>query len=610
MAEIAGRTREPAAPAEPEAEPEKASDWFAPRKPVGAPPPEAGPSFGDGPQTPPAAPSPAPGLPGDPAPGGFAPDDFFRPSDPGTFPESDTGSGPRPFRPAGPGQGLGGFPESDTGSTQNPYLPPPVGSAPLAGPGARGPQDTPAAGIPAPFGTEDFPPGVPLPVDPLAGQDGAYDAASGAFAPPAGPTTGPATGSMQVPPFAPNGTGGTAVPNGPAGPAGFRPPVPGAGGPGRPGGPGAPGGPGVPPRDRVSGDTLVSGIPAVPPGDARGPRPGQGQGPAPAPAPAPERVPAPAARKGRSKLVLAGVAVGAVAVLAYGAGLLMNHADVPRGTTVLGVSIGNMTKDDAVQTLDKALGNRTTAPLTLTIGGKKQTLKPSVAGLSFDADATVRSVAHTDYNPVSVIGSLVGGSRTADPVIRVDNDKLKAALQGIAGRNSSGSDGLVRFADHKAIAVPGKPGTSFDVNAAAAQVAAAYRNRAATGADQPIALAVTTAPPKVTQAELNRAVNGFGKTAMAGQVTVRADGVHKLPFNNSLPTFLTMVPDAQGKLVPHIDLTVLKSKYGHTFDGVMLQRADGSKTAVTPQDIATALIQALSADSPAGRVVTLPHVVK
>ncbi|MBY8877052.1 hypothetical protein [Actinacidiphila acidipaludis] len=616
------------APAEPEAEPEKpASDWFAPRKPVSAQPPaaEPGPSFGDAPQAPPAASSPAPGD----SSGGFAlPDDFFRPADPAPFPESDTGSGPRPF-PPGPGQGPGLFPESDTGSgprpfppgpgpvpgafgdpdtgsMPNPYLPPPVGSGSTAGPGARAPHDSPAGGIPAPFGTEDFPPGVPRPVDPLAGQDRPVDA-SGAFAPPAGPTTGPATGSMQVPPFAPNGTGGAAVPNGPAGPAGFRPPVPGAGGPGRPG---VPGGPGVPPADRVSGDTLVSGIPAVPPGEVRGPRsgPGEGAAPAPVPAPAPERVPASSGRKGRSKVVLAGVAVGAVVVLAYGAGLLMNHAEVPRGTTVLGVSIGNMTKDDAVQTLDKALGNRTTAPLTLTIGGKKQSLKPSVAGLSLDTDATVRSVAHTDYNPVSVIGSLFGGSRTADPVIRVDNDKLKAALQGIAGRNSSGSDGMVRFADHKAIAVPGKPSTSFDVNAAATQVAAAYRNRAATGADQPIPLTVTTVPPKVTQAELNRAVDGFGKTAMAGQVTVRADAAHKLPFNNSLPTFLTMVPDAQGKLVPHIDLTVLKSKYGHTFDGVLLRRSDGSKTAVTPQDVATALIQALGSSSPAGRVVTLPHV--
>ncbi|MFI1096748.1 hypothetical protein [Streptomyces sp. NPDC020917] len=708
-AEATGST---AAPAEPEPEPEKASDWFAPRKavPPAAPAaPEPGPSFGDRPQPPAAAPSPAPGpdAPAEPFSAPFnGPEDFFRPSPAGPFPDSDTGSGPHPFTPGFPesdtgsgphpftpgfpdsdtGSGphpfptpdgypdsdtgshpFGGlnafpesdtgsgphpfpsgfpesdthsgprpfpgpdaFPESDTGSTTGAFLPPPVGTGSPAGPGAvgpgqRGPHDTPAAGIPAPFGTEDFPPGVPRPVDPLASPKAPFDAAAAApFAPPAGPTTGPATGPMPVPPYTPSGPGGPGLtsglpgpggPNmtggpggpgaaGPGGPNGFRPPAP--GGPARPGGPGGPGGP---PGERLSGDTLVSGIPAVPPGETRGPLPGQG----PAPAPAPERVPAAAGKskgKGRNKAVLAGAGIGAVLVLAYGAGLLMNHAEVPRGTTVLGVDIGNMTKDAASQKLTKALGNRTTAPLTLTIGGKKQSLKPSVAGLTVDTDATVRAVAHTDYNPVSVIGSLFGGSKAADAVIRVDNDKLKAALQGIAGRNSSGSDGMVRFSNHKAIAVPGTSGTSFDVNAAAAQVAAAYRTRAETGADQAVSLAVTTVPPKVTQAELDKAVHGFGKTAMSGQVVVRADGAHMIPFNNTLPTFLTMVPDAQGKLAPHIDLKVLKSLYGTKFDGVLLQRSNGSKTAVTAQDVATALIQALGSSDPAGRTVTLPHVAK
>ncbi|MCL2552634.1 MAG: hypothetical protein FWE75_10895 [Actinomycetia bacterium] len=709
-AEATGST---AAPAEPEAEPEKASDWFAPRKPV--PPtapaaPEPGPSFGDGPRSPAATPSPAPGPGAEPFSAPFnGPEDFFRPSPagpfpdsdtgsgprpfttpdvfpdsdtgsttaafptpdgypdsdtgshpfggPGAFPDSDTGSGPRPFTPDGfPASDTGSgprpfptpdaFPDSDTGSTTGAFLPPPVGTGSPAGPGAggpgqRGPHDTPAAGIPAPFGTEDFPPGVPRPVDPLVdpltgpngpkGPEGPLGAAAASpFAPPAGPTTGPATGSMQVPPFTPSGPGGPGLtsglprpggPNttggpggpgaaGPGGPNGFRPPAP--GGPGGPARPGGPGGPGGPPGGHVSGDTLVGGMPAVPPADTRGP--------APAPAPAPERVPAPAPAgkgksskgkaKGRSKAVLAGAGVGAVLVLAYGAGLLMNHAEVPRGTTVLGVDIGNMTKDAASQKLTKALGNRTTAPLTLTFGGKKQSLKPSVAGLTVDTDATVRAVAHTDYNPVSVIGSLFGGSKAADAVIRVDNDKLKAALQGIAGKNSTGSDGMVRFSNHKAIAVPGKPGTSFDVDAAAAQVAAAYRTRAETGADQPVPLAVSTVPPKVTQAELDKAVNGFGKTAMSGQVVVRADGAHMIPFNNTVPTFLTMVPDAQGQLAPHIDLKALKALYGTKFDGVLLQRSNGSKTAVTPQDVATALIKALGSSDPAGRTVTLPHVAK
>jgi hypothetical protein len=578
---------EAAETAEPEPEKKEASDWFAPRRPANAPPSPA--------------PAPAPAAePGPPPFGGSA-------AAPSPEPYAD------PFAQAFTSPPADPFTDPDTGTMPSPYAPPAASPAD-GGPDARGPHETPPGAFPSPFGTGDFPAGVPRPADPFTdtaapSPEDRLSAFGGAaptgFQPPAGPTSGPATGSMPVPPMGP--PPGSGRPEAGAQPGPGRPGTGGAQ-PGhrRPGAPLQPGGFPPPPGEGVSGDTLVSGIPAVPPGEIRGPRP-----PAPAPAPAPERVPASAtssrpARKSRSKSALLGVAVGAVVVVAYGAGLLMNHGDVPKGTTVLGVDIGNMDQTAAVQMLDKALGNRATAPLTLAIGGRKQTLKPSVAGLSVDTDATVRNVAHTDYNPVSVIGSLFGGSRDADPVYLVDNDKLKAALQELAGRSSSGG-GMVRFADHKAVAVPGKPGTSFDVDSAAARVAAAYRTRAETGADQPIDLRVTTVPPKVTQAELDQAVNGFGKTAMAGKATVTAGGVHQISFNNSLPQILTMVPDQTGTLQPHIDLTVLKSLYGKTFDGVLLKHSDGGISPVTPADVAAALIQALG--STTDRTVTLPNVV-
>ncbi|MBN6544209.1 hypothetical protein [Actinacidiphila bryophytorum] len=491
----------------------------------------------------------------------------------------DAGSG---FDTGSPSFGTGGVPGAgdagsayDTGSQSFRS-----GEVPSAG-DAGSPYDTGSQ----PFGTADFPPGVPRPSEPSF--PGGEDAPNAPF----GPTTG-GTGSMNVPPVTPEAAGP------PAGPNGFRPPAPGP----RGGGPGA------------SGDTLVSGIPTVPSGAARGPRQA-----APAPAPAPARSesaekPAAAkaakpAKKGRSKPVLLGVAVGGVLVVAYGAGLLMNHADVPKGTTVLGTDIGNQNRETAVKMLDTALGDRATAPIQLTIGGKKQTLKPSVAGLAIDTDATVRQVAHADYNPVSVIGSLFGGSRTADPVFVMDEDKLKAALQTLAGTGGGGTDAMVRFEDHKAIGVPGTPRRTLDLVAATAQVEAAYRTRAETGTDAAVVLNAATAPPKVSQAELDKAVNGFGKAAMSGKVTVRADAAHTIDFNKTVPQFLTMVATPDGKLAPHIDLDTLKGLYGTKFDKVLIKRADGSKTPVTPDDVAKALIKALGATDPADRTVTLQNVV-
>ncbi|WP_333771494.1 hypothetical protein [Streptomyces sp. IBSBF 2435] len=639
VAAVAAEAPAPAAPA-PEAEapaepePEKTSDWFAPRK--ASAPPQGAPA--SGPDEP---------TGGAPVPGGAPASPYGR--------EEPTGAVPLPVRnpaAAGPSPGLtppgtrtdtawGGSPRTEPGGAQGestgntPYLPPPVGGAPGGSEAARGPHDTPAGGFAAPytseappfgtgspfdtgsqaafgtdpafdstaampvvdetrspfdtgsqpFGTADFPPGVPRPSDqPFPGGEDPLGI-------PYGPTSGPATGAMNVPPLTQD------TPRPPAGANGFRPPARGG-------------------NDRVSSDTLVGGIPAVPADEsrpARQPRKGAAE-PEPAAAVPPARkTPAPAAtaarpaKKGRSKPLLLGVAAVGVVVLAYGAGLLMNHADVPKGTTALGVDIGNQNRDAAVKMLDTALGNRATAPLALTIGGRKQSLKPSVAGLSIDTDATVRAVAHADYNPVSVIGSLFGGSRTADPVFVVDEDKLKVTLQSLAGKGSAGSDAMVRFEDHKAIAVPGKPQQTLDLAAATAQVEAAYRTRAETGADTPVVLSATTTSPRVSQAEIDRAVNGFGKTAMSGKVTVRADANHFISFNTTLPQFLTMVATPDGKLAPHIDLDAMQKLYGSRFDGVLLERGDGTKTAVTPKDVATALIQALGAENPADRTVTLQN---
>lgn len=87
-------------------------------------------------------------------------------------------------------------------------------------------------------------------------------------------------------------------------------------------------------------------------------------------------------KKGRNKLVLLGAGVVGLAGVAYGAGLLMNHSDVPKGTTVAGVDIGGGTRDEATTKLENALGKRTEQALKLQVGGKTVAMQPAQAGLS------------------------------------------------------------------------------------------------------------------------------------------------------------------------------------------------------------------------------------
>ncbi|MFD7289311.1 hypothetical protein [Streptomyces sp. NPDC059863] len=399
------------------------------------------------------------------------------------------------------------------------------------------------------------------------------------------------------------------------------------------------------PGGHVSGDTLTSGIPVVP-AERRSPVPGPGPGGGPhaglgprtdgpgalgqdhdfsapdfpgpvgssqgvppsgtAPAPARTATPPapPAKKKGRSKLTLLAVMVVVAAGGLYGAGLLMNRSDVPKGTTVLGVDIGG-TRDQAVNKLDATLGSRASAPLRLSIGGKTEELAPDKAGLSFDSQATVRAAAGSDYNPVSVIGSLFGRARVAQPVIPVDEEKLTAALTDLAGVSGSASEGTIKFEPGKAIAVPGKPGKSLDVNHSIISTRDAYRAQVQTGKINNVELPVVSREPTVGQAELDRAMAEFAKPAMSDLVTIKA-GDKQIQFGpaKSLPKILSMKA-VDGKLVEVYNRTAIDQLLEGVFDGITITKGDGKQYPVSSADVAQAMQTALRGKTLAERTQTI-----
>ncbi|MEU2548904.1 hypothetical protein ABZ618_26260 [Streptomyces roseolus] len=572
-------------PTEPEppqaaAEPPKGketSDWFAPRKNAGPAPvaPTSGPA------------TPAPKAPGDPQTSGTG----FAGSATAGVPTVGSTPSSRPVS----------NPLYDTGTLPG-YEGTPAAGVPLYD-GPR-PDATPAEGTPRYDGT------------PAAGtprQDGRP-------AGPTGPTTGPASGLADL------GAGQAPRPPMPQRPGAPRPGGPLAGAP-TPGAP-TPGGPlaggagaGAPrmsddtailtpqqlgaPRGLLSGDTLTSGIPVVPPADGRPDRNPRAEGqtaerqqPAPKPAPAP-------AKKGRSKLVLAAVGLVGIAGVAYGAGLLLNHSDVPKGTTVLGVDIGGGTKEEAVAKLEASLGKRAAAPLQLTVGGKKVQLAPDKAGLALDSQETVRGAAGSDYNPVSVIGSLFGGERVAKPVFPVDDEKLAVALRDLAGSSSSATEATILFAPNKVTAVEGKPGQGLDVQRSMISVKDAFRAQVETGVNKVVELPVSVRKPTVTKAELDRAMKEFAEPAMSGRITIRAGG-KSIDFGpaRSLPQILSMKA-VDGHLVEVYDKKAITRLLEGTFKGVMVTKGDGSKHEVSADDVAFVMRDALRGRTKAERTATI-----
>ncbi|MGW2249040.1 hypothetical protein ACWCXH_02405 [Kitasatospora sp. NPDC001660] len=324
--------------------------------------------------------------------------------------------------------------------------------------------------------------------------------------------------------------------------------------------------------------------------------------PAPAPAATPEpakAAPAKAQGKGKSKgggkkIVKLGVyGIGGILFLgaaAYGTGLMLNQSDIPKGTVVLGTDIGGNNRDQAIHQLDETVGKAGQQPLKLKIGDQAVDLDPTVAGLAFDTTATVDGLTQHSYSPVDVIKSLKGGTKNVAPEVKVDRAKLKAALDGLAAGSGQGlQEGYVKFSDSgDPVVVAGKAGQALDSASAVAVVEQAYRDRAAGKPDQPIALNVTAAQPKVSAQALQAAADGLGKSAVSGQIHLQA-GAKTWNFGKlTAAKTLTLVPDASGKIVPKWDMDALGAQLGSVFDKVKIKK-NGQSAAITAQDVADAL---------------------
>ncbi|MFD0529767.1 peptidoglycan binding domain-containing protein [Kitasatospora arboriphila] len=473
--------------------------------PPGAPRPAAGaprPAAQGAPQTTP--PGPRGPVPGErraaPRPGGapaspFAGGPEGAPQDPFAAPTADPFAAPAQGRPDGGGQRPAGRFAAD------PFAGPAQGR-PAAAPGAPGgePRRAPADPFgPAPVQENPFRTG---PADPFAAgraagavQPEPEDTQVGGFEPirdegrPGGSIPGVPTASLfgSAPPAA-DPFAGPADPFGgaPAQPDPFAAPAD----PFAPGPAPAAADPFTDPFGGVPAQADPFGGPFGAAAPDRG-RPGPAAAEAaPAPAPAPEPLPPkagsaePAPKKRGKARKLASYAVGGVlfaGAAAYGTGLMLNQADIPKGTTVLGTDIGGDTRDQAVSALDDSVAKTGKEPIKLKLGGQALSLDPATAGLSFDTTGTVDGLTKHSYNPVEVIGSLAGGTKAVAPEVKVDQSKLKAALDELAAKSGQGvKEGFVRFTETgQTEVVPGKAGQGLDSAAAAAQVEQAYRDRAA-----------------------------------------------------------------------------------------------------------------------------------
>ncbi|WP_328355084.1 VanW family protein [Streptomyces sp. NBC_00445] len=251
-------------------------------------------------------------------------------------------------------------------------------------------------------------------------------------------------------------------------------------------------------------------------------------------------------------LALAGGALTVGVGGLYLAGLLLAGGDIDAGTTVRGVDIGGLTREEASQKLKERLGEAASQGLAVTVGDRRGTVDPQGAGITFDIQETVDRATRTgDADPFSVIGGLFRSGGAVEPVVRVDEDKAHSALGKLAkSLDQKGRNGGVTFADGQVRQVAPRNGHALEVDAAVDPLRTAFLRGEA---GSTTALPTRETKPQVTADEVRRAVREFARPAMSAPVTLTAGDKRFTIDPSVLGAHLTMRPDKTGSLTPKLD---------------------------------------------------------
>ncbi|MVA76214.1 hypothetical protein GC722_09280 [Auraticoccus sp. F435] len=225
-------------------------------------------------------------------------------------------------------------------------------------------------------------------------------------------------------------------------------------------------------------------------------------------------------RPRRSRGLVVGVAVATVVLVLGGiylAGYLLAGDRAPRNASVGGVPIGGLSREDAVATLERELAPRATAPITLTAGEVSSEVEPAEAGLALDAAASVEEAgAGRSWDPLHIWQVLTGGS-AREPVVRVDQGALDAAVADFAEEVDGEPRNATLAYDGLEVEVgESSPGVTVDRDLTAEALAEAYLSSTSVEA------AASVVEPEVTTEEAEQVAEEVAEPAVDGPVRVDA----------------------------------------------------------------------------------------
>lgn len=300
----------------------------------------------------------------------------------------------------------------------------------------------------------------------------------------------------------------------------------------------------------------------------------------------------------RRRIVVVGT-VAAVLIAAAGVAAWAYGGDVPRGTRVLGVDLGGLSRTEAERRLTETLGPRTGDPVAIDLDGAALRVEAADIALKLDVDLTVGRAIKGDLSLL--------GERSVAPVIELDQEKLETVL-----RKQLDPKVTLKKPGIAWVGLTPKPtypatGRGLDPAAAAGEVRKAWL----TGGTARVPL--VERPPATSREQVDAMVRDLAVPAVAAPVTVRVAGKSFTLSPAAIAAGLVFRSDDDGLLTPAIDGKRLHAAAAKEFAKVEKEPADarivlakGRPTVVagTPGDmvdltaLGTALLAVLPAAAP------------
>jgi vancomycin resistance protein YoaR len=248
--------------------------------------------------------------------------------------------------------------------------------------------------------------------------------------------------------------------------------------------------------------------------------------------------------------LIAGGVVAAVVAGVYLWLVLSTGTTIHPGTSVSGIAIGGMSRDEAIETLQRRVGSDARKHFTLVAGEEEFRLSPKELGLRLRLPATVDQAIGRSWNPVTAFQNRFATTELA-PQVEVDDATLDAGIANLARSiDTPPIEPTLSVSGGKATLNPGVPGVELDQEASRELLVESLLQPRAD-----IALPLITVSPEVSDDAAQRA-RALAKSAIAEPVTVQAGGVTATIPTSALVKALSFTREG-GELVPKLDGAVL-----------------------------------------------------